>query len=95
MHALDALGNEVRREMLVRLRERPRSVRELAEGFPVSRPAISRHLRLLEEAGLVQGRPSGARKVYALRWAGFQPAQAYLAQFWDESLANLERLVAE
>ena len=60
MHALDALGSPIRRDILLALRDRPLAVGELAERFPVSRPAISKHLRVLEEAGLVEGRADSA-----------------------------------
>ena len=95
MHALDALGNQTRREILLELRAAPLSVGELAERFPVSRPAISRHLRVLEQAGLVEARPTRPRGAYALRMQGFAPVRAYLDGFWDVALARLEELADE
>ncbi len=92
MHALDALGNPVRREILVRLRARPATVGEIAARFPVSRPAISRHIAVLQEAGLVTARSSGARTLYAIRLEGLAPVRAYLDGFWDVALARLEQL---
>lgn len=92
MHALDALGNPVRREILVRLRARPATVGEIAARFPVSRPAISRHLAMLQQAGLVTARANGARTVYAIRLEGLAPVRAYLDGFWDVALARLEQL---
>ena len=92
MHALDALGSPVRREILVRLRARPATVGEIAARFPVSRPAISRHLATLQRAGLVTTRSSGGRRLYAIRLEGFAPVRAYLDGFWDTALARLEQL---
>lgn len=71
------------------------SVRELADAFPVSRPAISRHLQVLEDAGLVQAKPQGTRMVYALRYEGLLPVQQFIESFWDESLANLKVLAEQ
>jgi DNA-binding transcriptional ArsR family regulator len=92
MHALDALGNPVRRSILLKLRGAPLSVGDLAAKFPVSRPAVSRHLRLLEEAGLVEARPDGARTLYGVRVKGFAAVRDYLDEFWDTALARLEEL---
>ena len=72
MPALDALGNPIRREILVALRRKPQPVGELAERFTVSRPAISRHLRVLSDAGLVTNKERGTQNVYAVRAAGFR-----------------------
>ncbi len=91
-HALDALGSPIRREILRELRASPLSVGELAARFPVSRPAISRHLRTLEEAGLVEARAEGARNLYAVRMQGLVPVREYLDEFWDAALARLEAL---
>jgi DNA-binding transcriptional ArsR family regulator len=92
MHALDALGNPVRRQILRTLRGSPLSVRELAACFPVSRPAISRHLRVLEQAGLVETRDEGARNLYWVRVQGFASVREFLDEFWDTALARLEQL---
>lgn len=92
MHALDALGNSVRRAILLEMRAAPRSVGELAARFPVSRPAVSRHLRLLEEAGLVETREDGARTLYTVRMKGLAPVRDYLDEFWDTALARLQDL---
>jgi DNA-binding transcriptional ArsR family regulator len=92
LHALDALGNPVRREILRKLRVSPLSVGELADKLPVSRPAVSRHLRLLDEAGLVEARAEGTRSVYAVRVQGFAPVREFLDEFWDAALARLEEL---
>lgn len=92
MHALDALGSPVRREILKRLRKKPLSVQELAQRFPVSRPAVSRHLRILESAGLVESSTEGARHLYAVRTQGFAAVRDFLDGFWDAALVRLEEL---
>lgn len=92
MHALDALGNPLRREILLALRARPMSVGELADRFPVTRPAVSRHLRLLEEAGLVEPQAKGTRSIYAVRVQGFASVRDFLDSFWDVALARLQAL---
>jgi DNA-binding transcriptional ArsR family regulator len=92
MHALDALGNPVRREILIQLRAQPATVGEIAARFPVSRPAISRHLATLQRAGLVVARATGARTLYAVRLEGFASVRTYLDGFWDSALARLEQL---
>ena len=90
MHALDALGNPVRRKILRQLREAPLSVNELAARFPISRPAISRHLSVLTRTGLVEARNSGVHHQYAVRIKGFAPVREFLDEFWDSALARLE-----
>lgn len=92
MHPLDALGNPVRRAILVALRAQPLSVVEIAERFPVSRPAISRHLAILAQAGLVELHEEGARNLYAVRMAGFGSVHAFLDDFWSNALGRMERL---
>jgi predicted transcriptional regulator len=91
---LDALGNPVRRGILELLREGPRPVHELAGAFPVSRPAISRHLRLLQQAGLVRGQVEGRQRVYHIQPEGFRDVRAYCERFWDEALPRF-KMVAE
>ncbi len=92
VHPLDALGNSVRRDILRKLRRGPLSVGELADRLPVSRPAVSRHLRLLDAAGLVESRSEGTRSVYAVRLAGFASVRAYVDEFWDVALTRLQAL---
>src|SRR5436853_1074296 len=82
MHVLDALGNPVRRAILHELRGGPRSVGEIAENLPVSRPAVSRHLRVLEDAGLVQAREEGTRNIYSVRMQGFASVRKFVDTFW-------------
>lgn len=91
MHALDALGNPTRRAILRQLRRGPLAVNQLAERFPVSRPAISRHLRVLQDAGLVEHTGEGTRSLYSIRTRGFDSVRAYLDDFWGEALQGLAR----
>lgn len=96
VHPLDALGNPLRREILQELRRGPRSVGDLARRFPVSRPAVSRHLRILQDAGLVEPRPPGsAQPAYAVRVSGFRAVRDYVDDFWDTALSQLEALARE
>ncbi len=83
---LDALGDATRRAILARLVSGPLPVGELAREFPVSRPAISQHLRVLKDAHLVVDRPEGNRRLYELDPAGFQALRTYLDQFWTTAL---------
>jgi DNA-binding transcriptional ArsR family regulator len=76
------------------LREGDRSVQELADDLPITRPAVSRHLRLLKEAGLVRDRPDGNRNLYRLSDEGFREVRAYLEQVWTDAIPRF-RLVAE
>jgi DNA-binding transcriptional ArsR family regulator len=90
----DALGDPTRRRILQLLGAEPQSVAVLAEQLPVSRPAVSRHLRVLKEAGFVEEVPEGTRRVYHVRENGLEAIRAYLEQVWGEAAARL-RLVAE
>jgi DNA-binding transcriptional ArsR family regulator len=90
MHALDALANPVRRDILLALRQESLSVGDIARRFPVTRPAISRHLRTLEEAGLVEATQAGTRNLYTICPEGIASAREYLATLWDDALANLQ-----
>ncbi len=83
---MDALGDPTRRAVFDRLREGPRSVGEVAEGLPVSRPAVSQHLRVLREAGLVAERRVGTRRIYELAPGGLVELRAYFDQFWSQAL---------
>jgi len=82
----DALGDATRRAILARLVSGPMPVGELARDFPVSRPAISQHLRVLKDARLVIDRAQGNRRLYELDPAGFQALRDYLDQFWTLAL---------
>jgi DNA-binding transcriptional ArsR family regulator len=83
---LDAVGDATRRAILMRLRGGAMSVGALAEGFPMSRPAISQHLRVLKGAGLVVDRAEGNRRYYALNPEGFASLREYFDQFWTQAL---------
>jgi DNA-binding transcriptional ArsR family regulator len=97
--AFAALADPTRRAVFERLAEGPRAVGELASGLPVSRPAVSQHLKVLKEAGLVSDRPEGARRVYQIDPAGLGALRAWLDRFWTVALdafaAEVERQVAE
>ena len=84
--ALAALADPTRRRVFEQLRSGPKSVSRIARAMPVSRPAVSQHLRVLKEAGLVHEAPEGARRVYSLDPAGLGPLRRWLDQFWDEAL---------
>jgi DNA-binding transcriptional ArsR family regulator len=88
--AFDALGDGTRREIFERLAVRPQAVGELADQLPVSRPAVSQHLRVLKGAGLVTDRPAGNRRISQVDPAGISALRAYLDQFWNESLASFK-----
>ena len=90
----DALGDPNRRTIVELLGQGSRSVQELADELPISRPAVSRHLRLLKDAGLVEEQPLGARRIYRLQEEGVAAVRAYLLQVWGEAGARF-RLVAE
>jgi len=85
---LDALADPTRRTILERLRPGPRSVNEIAHGLPVSRPAVSQHLRVLETAGLVSARREGTRRIYRLEAGWVEAMRAYLDSFWSAALAQ-------
>jgi DNA-binding transcriptional ArsR family regulator len=85
--ALDALGDPTRRLVFKRLRKGTRSVREIAEGMNVSRPAVSQHLKVLKAAGLVVVRAEGTRRLYAVDTRGIKALRSWLDGFWDEVLA--------
>jgi DNA-binding transcriptional ArsR family regulator len=82
-----ALGDPTRRAIFERLVEGPSPVNELARGLPVSRPAVSQHLRVLKEAGLVSDGAAGTRRIYRMNPQGLDHLRTYLDHFWNESLA--------
>lgn len=90
----DALGDPNRRAIVELLGRGGRSVQELADELPISRPAVSRHLRLLKEAGLVEEQPLGTRRIYRLQEDGVAAVRAYLLQVWGEAGARF-RIMAE
>ena len=79
-----AISDSNRRTILEELRRSPRTVNELASGLPVSRPAVSQHLKVLLDAGLVSVRAQGTRRIYAVENAGFLRLNLWLDQFWQE-----------
>jgi len=87
---LDALGDPTRRLVFKRLRKGTRSVRELADGMDVSRPAVSQHLKVLQEAGLIVGRTEGTRRLYAFDTRGLEALHEWLDGFWDEALLSFK-----
>lgn len=85
--AIAALADPTRRRVFERLRGGPRPVGEIARGLPVSRPAVSQHLRVLKEAGLVSERREGTRNFYSVNGDGLAELREYFEQYWDEALA--------
>ena len=85
--ALDALGDPTRRAVFEQLASGPRAVGEIARGMPVSRPAVSQHLKVLKDAGLVSDRPAGNRRLYAVDPNGVEALRDYFERFWDSALA--------
>jgi DNA-binding transcriptional ArsR family regulator len=92
---LAALADPTRREIFERLAERPQAVGELAGELPVSRPAVSQHLKVLKDAGLVTDRAAGTRRIYQLDPDGVGALRAYLDQFWNRSLAAFKAAAEE
>jgi DNA-binding transcriptional ArsR family regulator len=90
---LGLLGDPTRRAIFELLARRPRAVGELAGELPVSRPAVSQHLRALKDAGLVIDRAEGTRRVYHLNPAGVAGLRAYLDRVWGDALANFKAVV--
>ncbi len=92
--AMDALGDPTRRRIFELLQGGPRAVGELAGELPVSRPAVSQHLRVLKEAGLVTERRDGTRRIYRLDPDGLGEVRAYFDRFWTTALESFETAVA-
>jgi DNA-binding transcriptional ArsR family regulator len=88
--ALSALADPTRRRVFERLKSGPKPVGAIARGMPVSRPAVSQHLRALKEAGLVADRPEGTRRVYFIDPHGLGALRKWLDQFWDDALAAFQ-----
>ena len=91
----DALGDPTRRLIFERLGERAQAVGELADGLPVSRPAVSQHLKVLKEAGLVSDRADGNRRIYRVDPDGVEALRTYLDQFWNRALAAYKAAVEQ
>ena len=94
MDPFAAIADPNRRYLLEELRRAPKTVNELAQGLPISRPAVSRHLRLLKDAGMVTEQAHGTRRIYHLQEEGMRAVQAYLEGVWGEAAVRF-RLLAE
>jgi DNA-binding transcriptional ArsR family regulator len=90
-----ALGDCTRRAILACLAERPRAVGELADELPVSRPAVSQHLKVLKDAGLVMDHPVGSRRVYSLNPKGVGALRADLERYWSKALLAYQQVVEQ
>ncbi len=91
----EALGDPSRRAIVACLAERPRAVGELAEALPISRPAVSQHLKVLKDAGLVTDRAVGTRRVYQLNPAGMAALRDQLETVWNRALAGYQDVVEQ
>ena len=85
-----ALGDPTRRELFERLSKKPLAVVDLAGGLPISRPAVSQHLKVLKDAGLVTTRYEGTRNVYQINPKGIEVMRQYLDRMWDKTLASFK-----
>jgi DNA-binding transcriptional ArsR family regulator len=88
--ALDALGDRTRRAILEQLRDGPKPVVEIARHLPVGRPAVSQHLKILKEAGLVSDKAVGTRRVYEVDPDGIEAVRRYLGSFWSDALSRFK-----
>ena len=93
--ALAALAEPRRRAILMLVRDEPHSVNEIAAHFDITQQAVSQHLQVLKDAGLVAVRPAGQRRLYAVRTEGLESVRDLLAQLWPQSLETLKRTVEE
>jgi DNA-binding transcriptional ArsR family regulator len=91
--ALTALAEPRRRAMLLLVRDQPRSVNEIAEHFDITQQAVSQHLKVLKDAGLVAVRPQAQRRLYVVRPEGLETLEAFLAELWPASLQRLKQVV--
>ena len=87
---MDALGDPTRRAIFERLRRGPQAVGELAHGLPISRPAVSQHLKVLKDARLVTDRADGARRIYRVDPDGLAEVRTWLEGMWDQALADFK-----
>jgi|SRR5690349_3680063 len=92
-NGMDALGDPTRRAIFERLANGPKAVGQIADELPVSRPAVSQHLKVLKQAGLVIDRAEGTRRLYQLNPRGIQDLRAYFDQFWNQALASFKEAV--
>ena len=95
MDGWTALGDRSRRQIFEMLAERPQSVTELASTLPISRPAVSQHLRVLKTADLVRSRPEGTRRIYEVDPDGLRALREELDGFWSKSLARFKQLAEQ
>lgn len=93
--AFSALAEPRRRAMLLLVRDEPRSVNEIAAHFDISQQAVSQHLKVLHDAGLVAVRPEGQRRLYMVRPEGLESLEAFLTELWPAGLARLKRAVED
>jgi DNA-binding transcriptional ArsR family regulator len=93
--AWTALGDPTRKAIFELLADRPRAVAELASALPVSRPAVSQHLKVLKHAGLVLDQPAGTRRIYRVAPAGLAALRADLERFWGKAMATYKAVVEE
>lgn len=89
------MGDRTRRAILERLAERPHAVIELADQLPVSRPAVSQHLKVLKDTGLVSDETVGTRRIYRLNPAGVQALRDQLDTFWNRAMANYDTVIGD
>jgi DNA-binding transcriptional ArsR family regulator len=94
-NVVEALADETRRRIVERLRGGACTVGELADSLPVSQPAVSQHLRVLKEAGLVQARVDGQRRIYSLVPGGLRELRDYIERLWDDALGEFQRAAKE
>jgi DNA-binding transcriptional ArsR family regulator len=94
-NAIESLADPTRRRIFERLRSGPMAVGAIAAGLPVSRPAVSQHLKVLKDARLVRDQPVGARRVYAIDPDGLGELRRWLDQFWDQALASFATGIAQ
>ena len=90
-----ALANPTRRSVFERIAERPQSVGALAAQLPVSRPAVSQHLKVLKDAGLVTDEAQGSSRIYRIDPSGLGPVRRWLDEQWERSLANFKRIAEQ
>jgi DNA-binding transcriptional ArsR family regulator len=92
-NAWGALGDPTRRSIVLQLAQRPHAVVELASTLPISRPAVSQHLKILKDAGLVAEHAEGTRRIYQLNEAGLSALRDQLDTFWNRALANYQDVI--
>lgn len=94
-NAFNALGDPTRRAIFEKLRDRPLAVVDIADGLPVSRPAVSQHLKVLKDARLINISTRGTKNIYEINREGIIAMRNYLDQFWDEALAKFKALAEQ